>query len=362
MPPPPKLSNLSSALAAVHLRDSSNSTPTPPASSNATYATGADINEDDRQYIESLNDRYRYSASRPPLRTQQDDIDMVAASALPPPSETSPMTMGSLGASQYIQQQHELDRVGMYRRNPPTEGISLFSHRSAPNGFKVAVVLSELGIKYKTFYLDFKKNEQRSPYYVGINPNARVPAIIDHDNDDHSVWESASIIVYLCQRSGADCPLWSDDFVEQSKITSWLFFQASGHAPMVGQALHFRYFHPEMVPSAIERYVSEVRRIYSVVEMTLAEKREQMIMEMDDARWSNGESQQNPNDHKYFDEPVWLVGDRVTIADLSFVTWNHVVDRIGINLKTEFPEVYKWTKAMLERPAVIRALSGLEGS
>lgn len=253
-----------------------------------------------------------------------------------------------------------VDRIAAYRNNPPSEGITLFSHRSAPNGFKVAVVLSELGLKFKTFYLDFKKSEQRSPYYVSINPNARIPAIIDHDNSDHSVWESGAILIYLCQKSGPDCPLWSEDYVEQSSITSWLFFQASGHAPMIGQALHFRYFHPEMIPSAIERYAGEVRRIYSVIEMRLAEKREQLIMEMDDESFALGTSALSES--KYFEEPVWLVGNRITIADLSFVTWNHVVDRIGINLKSEFPEVYKWTRAMMERPAVVRALSGLESN
>lgn len=220
--------------------------------------------------------------------------------------------------------------------------------------------MAELGIKFRTFFLDFKKNEQRSPYYISMNPNARVPAIIDHDNGDHAVWESGSILIYLCQRAGRDCSLYSDDFTEQATINSWLFYQASGHAPMIGQALHFRYFHPEMIPSAVERYTNEVRRIYAVVEMRLAEIREQMIMEMDGERFSLGTTPLSES--KYFDEPIWLVGNRITVADLSYVTWNHVVDRIGIILKNEFPEVYKWTNHMLSRPQVIRALSGLESN
>lgn len=252
--------------------------------------------------------------------------------------------------------QPSFDRIEEYRKNPPSEGISLFSHHSAPNGFKVAVVLQELGIKFQTFYLDFKKSEQRSPYYVSINPNARIPAIIDHDNNDHSVWESGAILIYLCQRVGPECPLYSEDFTEQSMICSWLFFQASGHAPMIGQALHFRYFHPELIPSAIERYAGEVRRIYSVVEMRLAEKREEMIKEMDDESFALGTSALSES--KYYEDAVWLVGNRITIADLSFVTWNHVVDRIGISLRDEFPEVYKWTRAMMERPAVVQAHNG----
>lgn len=145
-----------------------------------------------------------------------------------------------------------------------------------------------------------------------MNPNARVPAIIDHDNNDHTVWESGSIIIYLCQRAGRDCPIWSDDICEQSNITSWLFFQASGHAPMIGQALHFRYFHPERIDTALERYTNEVRRIYGVVEMRLAELREQLILEMDDESFSIGTSALSES--KYFADPIWLVGNRITVS------------------------------------------------
>lgn len=193
-----------------------------------------------------------------------------------------------------------------------------------------------------------------------MNPNARVPAIIDHDNGDHAVWESGAIVIYLCQRAGRDCNIYADDFTDQSVINSWIFYQATGHAPMIGQALHFRYFHPEMIPAAVERYTNEVRRIYAVVEMRLAEIREQMIIEMDDDRFSLGTTPLTES--KYFDEPIWLVGNRISAADLSFVTWNHVVDRIGVNLKNEYPEVYKWTKHMLARPQVVRALTGLESN
>lgn len=156
------------------------------------------------------------------------------------------------------------------------------------------------------------QNEQRSPYYLNMNPNARVPAIIDHDNNDHTVWESGAIIVYLCQRAGGRCKLWSDDICEQSSIMSWLFFQASGHAPMIGQALHFRYFHPEHIDSALTRYTNEVRRIYAVVEMRLAELREQLIYEFDDERFSMGTSALSES--KYFADPIWLVGNRVTVS------------------------------------------------
>lgn len=253
-------------------------------------------------------------------------------------------------------------RISQFFRNQPTEGYTLFSHRLAPNGFKVAIILSELNLPFNTIFLDFNNGEQRAPEFVTINPNARVPALIDHFNENTSIWESGAIILYLVSKymkENGECPLWSDNLVEQSQILSWLFFQTSGHAPMIGQALHFRYFHSCPVPSAVERYTDEVRRVYGVIEMALAERREALIMELDvdnAAAYSAGTTPLSQS--RYFDYPVWLVGDRATVADLSFVPWNNVVDRIGINLKVEFPEVYKWTKYMMRRPAVIRALRG----
>ncbi|KAH3901535.1 glutathione peroxidase SCDLUD_003032 [Saccharomycodes ludwigii] len=254
-------------------------------------------------------------------------------------------------------------RILKFFENPPLEGFTLFSHRSAPNGFKVAIVLSELGLPYNTYFLDFNKGEHRCPEFININPNARVPALIDHNNDNLSIWESGSIILYLVNQylkiSGGNPLLWADNLADQSCITSWLFFQTSGHAPMIGQALHFKYFHSTKVPSAIERYTDEVRRVYGVVEMALAEKREALIMDLDTenaAAYSAGTTPMSQS--RFFDYPVWLVGDKITIADLSFVPWNNVVDRIGINIKVEFPEVYKWTKHMMRRPAVIKALRG----
>ncbi|CAN3369659.1 transcriptional regulator Ure2p [Diutina catenulata] len=258
--------------------------------------------------------------------------------------------------------QGSLSRISQFFQNQPTEGYTLFSHRSAPNGFKVAIILSELGLQFNTIFLDFNHGEQRAPEFVTINPNARVPALIDHYNDNVAIWESGAIILYLVQRylrDNGECPLWSNDLVEQTQISSWLFFQTSGHAPMIGQALHFRCFHSCSVPSAVERYTDEVRRVYGVIEMALAERREALIMDLDvenAAAYSAGTTPLSQS--RYFDYPVWLVGDSATVADLSFVPWNNVVDRIGISLKTEFPEVYKWTKHMMRRPAVVRALRG----
>ena len=256
----------------------------------------------------------------------------------------------------------EYSRITKFFQEQPLEGYTLFSHRSAPNGFKVAIVLSELGFHYNTIFLDFNLGEHRAPEFVSVNPNARVPALIDHNMDNLSIWESGAILLHLVNKYYKETGnplLWSDDFAEQSQINAWLFFQTSGHAPMIGQALHFRYFHSQKIASAVERYTDEVRRVYGVVEMALAERREALVMELDTdnaAAYSAGTTPMSQS--RFFDYPVWLVGDKLTIADLAFVPWNNVVDRIGINVKIEFPEVYKWTKHMMRRPAVIKALRG----
>ncbi|GMM39852.1 glutathione peroxidase [Hanseniaspora uvarum] len=253
-------------------------------------------------------------------------------------------------------------RLLKFFSHQPTSGYTLFSHRSAPNGFKVAIVLSELSMPYRTFFLDFNKGEHRCPEFVSINPNARVPALIDHELNNFPIWESGAIILHLVNKfykQYSQPLLWSDDLAEQSQITSWIFFQASGHAPMIGQALHFKYFHTTKIQSAIDRYIEEVRRVYGVVEMALAEKRESLILDLDTENAQSYSSGTTPlSNSRFFDYPVWLVGDKITVADLSFVPWNNVVDRIGINIKVEFPEVYKWTKHMMRRQAVIKALRG----
>ncbi|CCE66161.1 hypothetical protein TPHA_0O01950 [Tetrapisispora phaffii CBS 4417] len=262
--------------------------------------------------------------------------------------------------SEYNPAQHS--RITQYFQNLPVEGYTLFSHRSAPNGYKVACALSELGLQYNTFFLDFATGEHRAPEFVSLNPNARVPALIDHSLENLGIWESGSIMLHLVNKyykETGDPLLWSDNLAEQSQINSWIFFQTSGHAPMIGQALHFKYFHSQKIPSAIERYTDEVRRVYGVLEVALAERREALVMELDTENVASYSAGTTPiSQSKFFDYPVWLVGENITIADLSFLPWNNVIDRIGINIRVEFPEVYKWTKHMMRRPAIIQALRG----
>lgn len=251
-------------------------------------------------------------------------------------------------------------------------GVTLYSHPTGPNGWKVACVLSELDIPYRTVYVDFSKGDHKNPAFVSICPNGRIPAIVDHDNGDFALWESGAIILYLVQQYDKECTLWARDLKTQMEITAWLMFQVSGHSVMQGQAVYFSFFSAERSPGAISRYINETRRVYGVIEMRLAEQRE-LLSRAQSRAPSRGEEDSEPQfltDEETLaqgeegkeeivdsDAPVWLVGDHCTVADLSFLTWANVVDRIGVDLETEYPEVQKWVDNMLARPKTRAALS-----
>ena len=345
------ISNLSSALRQVNI------------------GSGQDQKNINYEFSNGLNNNVNDNGNHNLVNTNEDNVNKDGSINTNMMSRQVPIqhTHGSqlLHQERMNEQQFnpmEYSRISKFFQNQPMEGYTLFSHRSAPNGFKVSIVLSELGLQYNTIFLDFNLGEHRAPEFVSVNPNARVPALIDHGLENLAIWESGAILLHLVNKFYKETGnplLWSDDLADQAQINAWLFFQTSGHAPMIGQALHFRYFHTQKIESAVERYTEEVRRVYGVIEMALAERREALIMELDTdnaAAYSAGTTPLSQS--RFFDYPVWLVGDKLTIADLSFVPWNNVVDRIGINIKVEFPEVYKWTKHMMRRPAVIKALRG----
>lgn len=180
-----------------------------------------------------------------------------------------------------------------------------------------------------------------------ICPNGRIPAIVDHTNDDFSVWESGAILLYLVKRFDHANTLWSEDLKVQTQITSWIMLQVSGHGVIQGQAFWFKFFHSEYVESATRRYIEECRRVYGVLEVRLAEAREEL--------WDRAEREDvAAEDLK--DAAVWLVGDHMTIADLSYLTWARTVHRLDIDLEAEFPEVDRWVNQMLANPKVAGAL------
>jgi len=143
--------------------------------------------------------------------------------------------------------------------------IELFT-AATPNGWKVSVALEELGLPYTVRALSLGKLEQKEDWFLSINPNGRVPAIIDHDNGDFAVFESGAILIYLAEKTGKLLPA---DAKGRSRVLQWLMFQMGGVGPMMGQANVFFRYAPEKIPYAIERYQRESRRLFEVMERQL---------------------------------------------------------------------------------------------
>jgi len=203
--------------------------------------------------------------------------------------------------------------------------FTLYSHSSGPNGWKIAIVLEELGLSYETIYLRFDKREQKAPDFTKYNPNGRIPAIIDHRNNDFVLWESGAILIYLVEKYDTERKISVSDADEKYKQLQWLMFQMSGQGPYYGQSIWFQIFHPEKIPSVIERYNTEIRRVLGVLDSVLANQ-------------------------------DYLVGGKVTIADLAFIPWNNIAlsHLLGndFDYAKEFPNTARWHKGLSERPSV----------
>ena len=142
--------------------------------------------------------------------------------------------------------------------------ITLYTAPTA-NGWKASIALEELGIDYDTVYLHFNRNEQKAPEFLKLNPNGRIPVIVDHDNDDFVLAESGAILLYLAERSGR---LWPTDPRLRHQAMQWLMFQMSAVGPMLGQAMFFqRIAAPKGIVDeyAIERYITESKRLLGVL-------------------------------------------------------------------------------------------------
>ncbi|KAK3182636.1 glutathione S- transferase, nitrogen catabolite repression regulator [Lecanicillium sp. MT-2017a] len=208
--------------------------------------------------------------------------------------------------------------------------------KGGPNPPKVVIVLEELGVPYEVEAVPFP--DVKKPEYLAINPNGRLPAIHD-PNTGLTLWESGAIIEYLAEKYDTDNKIsFPAGSLDSYTAKQYLYFQATGQGPYYGQAAWFKKFHPEKLPSALERYVKEVHRVTSVLEGILAEKK--------------GE-----------DGP-WLVGGKYSLADLSFVSWTNVIsvilDKSEYNVE-DYPHVDAWMKRMSARPAVQVALGKTEG-
>jgi GST-like protein len=188
---------------------------------------------------------------------------------------------------------------------------------ATPNGHKVSIALEELGLPYQVHALSFDKKEQKSPEFLRINPNGRIPAIVD---DGFAVFESGAILIYLAEKSGRLLP---GDAKGRSLAIQWLMFQMGGVGPMQGQAnVFFRYF-PEKLQGAIDRYQHETRRLYEVLDSRLG-------------------------------EAEYLAGD-YSIADIATFPWVRVHDWAGVAVDG-LEHLQRWMAALAARPAVQRGL------
>jgi GST-like protein len=145
--------------------------------------------------------------------------------------------------------------------------ITLYTE-ATPNGWKAAIALEELGLDYRVHHIRFETQDQKQPWYIKLNPNGKIPTIVDHDNDDFVVFESGAILIYLAEKTGKLLPA---DVKGRSTVIQWLMFQMGGVGPMMGQANVFYRYAPEKIPYAIDRYHREVRRLFEVLNTRLAD-------------------------------------------------------------------------------------------
>jgi len=189
---------------------------------------------------------------------------------------------------------------------------------TTPNGWKVSATLEELGLPYTVKPIDITSGVQKEPPFVAINPNGRIPAIVDRGNDNFAVFESGAIMIYLAEKTGRLLPA---DPKGRSTVLQWLIFQMGGLGPMQGQANVFHRYFPERIPAAIERYQNETRRLYGVL----------------DGRLSDNE---------------FLAGD-FSIADIANWSWARIHNWAGVGID-EFPHLGRWLDALEARPGLIR--------
>jgi len=188
---------------------------------------------------------------------------------------------------------------------------------ATPNGHKVSIALEELGLPYQVHALSFDKKEQKTPEFLRINPNGRIPAIVD---DGFAVFESGAILIYLAEKTGRLLP---GDVKGRSLALQWLMFQMGGVGPMQGQAnVFFRYF-PEKLQGPIDRYQHETRRLYEVLDTRLG-------------------------------EAEYLAGD-YSIADIATYPWVRVHDWAGVAVDG-LEHLQRWMATLDARPAVQRGL------
>ncbi|RXK39435.1 hypothetical protein M231_03268 [Tremella mesenterica] len=244
------------------------------------------------------------------------------------PSETSPSVKSLIA----------LSSVNSPSSDPVKPKLHLYT-QATPNGYKVSILLEELllaypgksELAYDYTSIRFDTNEQKSEDFLKINPNGRIPALVDDSikvkGVGHRVFESASIMLWLVEKYDKDNIFWFDDPVEKSEALSWIFFIHGGVGPMQGQANHFYRYAPEKIPYGIKRYQEETNRLYSVME--------------DGLRAGGGE---------------WLVGNKFSIVDMNAYGWVSRYWWAGATIE-HTPLLASWIDRITAREGVDRGVS-----
>ena len=191
---------------------------------------------------------------------------------------------------------------------------------ATPNGYKVSIALEELDLPYEVHAFNLSEGTQKEPWFLKINPNGRIPAIVDRDAGDFAVFESGAILIYLAEKTGRLMPA---DPKGRSRVLQWLMFQMGGLGPMMGQANVFTRYFPEQIPPVIDRYLRESRRLLEVLDGRLA-------------------------------EAEWLAGD-YSIADIANFAWARSHGWPGIDI-SGLDHLQRWMDAIAARPAVQRGV------
>ena len=191
-----------------------------------------------------------------------------------------------------------------------------------PNGYKISVALEELDIPYNVHVVNLQSGDQKKPEFLELNPNGRIPVMVDTDNDNLSIMESGAQLIYLAEKVGKLLPT---ETKARSKVIQWLMFQMGGIGPMMGQAnVFYRYWPGEKIQPAIDRYQNEGRRLFEVMETRL-------------------------KDNEY-------LADDFSIADIANWCWVRIYKWSGINIDG-LDGLQRWMNMMEERPACKKGVS-----
>ncbi|MGY8806713.1 MAG: glutathione S-transferase family protein [Gammaproteobacteria bacterium] len=189
---------------------------------------------------------------------------------------------------------------------------------STPNGHKVSCMLEAIEMPYEIHSVNLGEGDQRKPDFLKISPNGRIPAIVDTDNDDLSIFESGAIMLYLAEKSGKLIP---SDIKGRAKVIEWLMFQMGGIGPMMGQANVFSRYFPEKIQPAIDRYQNESRRLFEVLDVQLSKNE-------------------------------WLAGE-YSIADIANWCWVRTHNWSGVSLEG-LVYLEKWKNKMYDQPGMLK--------